>query len=1198
MAILSATFEAIDKMSDKFDKMASSGERAFEQWERAGEVGNEAFEQTAKAATQTATAMETASQSTDHWTEKIGYYDKGAMEAIYSTEELVEMGYKTADALEDAAGGAEEFGDELNDAGDQADEFGEKSVNSVEMLQDALVAAGITKLLSAIGDAFIDCMEDAIEFESAITGVYKTVDGTPEQLAEITDEVKELALRIPSTTTEIAGVAEAAGQLGIATDDIMSFTEVMINLGEATNLSSDEAATSLAKFANITKMEAENYENLGSTVVALGNNFATTEADIVAMSMRMASAGELAGMSEPQILALAASLSSVGIEADAGGSSMSTLLSKMQLAAETGSAELEQFASVSGMTSEEFQRQWSEDAVTALYAFIAGLNDTERNGASATAVLDEMGITEIRLSNAVKSLANNHEGLADAIALADNAWVENNALATEANTRYATLESRLAMTKNAANNLSIAVGDDLSNAVSSLLPVGTTIINGITTIVEKCPAVTAVIVGATGALATLVVGVTAYTLYTKYATAVTTAFTAAMNANPFILVATAVVGLVAGIAVLASNMDSAEEEFVKLTASSEKQANKIAELEKEYQRLCDAGKENTEEAIALKFQIDSLTESFEGSKQTLEEYISACEEANTAWNETLDSNREAFEAVETNEGCYLALTHRLEELASQSEITVASQEEMKAIIDELNEAIPGLSLNYDNVVSSAGDFGKAVENMIKAQATMQRYETAQQGMIDAYNKRYEAEQQMSDLRAQEAAELANNTKLQEQYNAAYSAYTNWNQQGGRGTNPYEKNKNDLKKALDESDKALESYKTQINETQDTINTAQADYDKYLGTISEIAGVTEDAFNELSSAEGVIDAMATSVSSLGTAYNDAYVEAQKSFEGQFGLFDKAKADADATVANMQSALNSQLSFWETYAANLDTLKTVSAEDLGVTQAQYDKLIAFASEGSEEAAGLAQSMANAIKSGNEESIIKVVNTLDKIEEAKAKAASAAAEWQIDFSGKMDDIVKKAETAINDMNLSPEADAAAKATMNAYAEAIRTQGATAIANAQSIASQVKTALQSASTTINIGVTGNGTTGKGYATGTDFATPGWHLVGENGPEIVEFAGGETVYPADETARMLASMRPTPLNTNVPESLTGQKTEDVATKDKRIVVAIEGGGEISVKGDVSKETVVELLVSNLKPVLLNMIQEEVFEEGDGSYEY
>ena len=345
-------------------------------------------------------------------------------------------------------------------------------------------------------------------------------------------------------------------------------------------------------------------------------------------------------------------------------------------------------------------------------------------------------------------------------------------------------------------------------------------------------------------------------------------------------------------------------------------------------------------------------------------------------------------------------------------------------------------------------------------------------------------------------------------------------------------------------------------------------------------------------------MATSVSSLAGAYNEAYAEAQKSFEGQFGLFDEAKADADATVANMQSALNSQLSFWETYAANLDVLKTQSANDLGVSETQYQKLIELASEGTEEAAGLAQSMANAIKSGNEESIVKVVETLDKIETAKAKASNAVAEWKIDLDGKFAEITAKAQKTIEDLNLGPEATTAAYATITAYADEIKKQGATAIANAQSIASQVKAALQSASTTINIGVTGNGTTGKGYASGTDYATPGWHLVGENGPEIVEFEGGETVYPADETSRMLASMRPTPLNTNVPESLTGQKTEDVATKDKRIVVAIEGGGEINVKGDVSKETVVELLVSNLKPVLLNMIQEEVFEEGDGSYEY
>lgn len=1180
MSILSVIFDATDKMSDKFDKMANSGEKALEQWERAGEIGDEAFENTARAATQTAKAMDTASQSTDHWTDKIGNYDKSAMEAIYSTEELVEMGYKTADALDEEANAA----DEAARASEKYGEGAEEAANATEALGDILATVGVARLLHEIAAGAMECVESFQEYQTSVAKVNTLADTSVKSIDDISSEVMSLSDDVGQASSDIAEATYQAISAGLNTANSVDFVRQANELAVGGFTSATTAVDVLTTALNAYGLEASNASQIADYLITTQNLGKTTVDELANSVGKVIPIAAAYGVEMDNLSTAYAVLTANGIATAETGTYLKAMLNEL---GDSGSAVTAVLINETGMSFAQLTEQgYSLGDVMEI------LGNSVNNNAGAFNELwssSEAGIGSLSIMNSgaerYNSVLNSMETSTGAASAAFEKMADTSAFA----------EQKMV---NSAKNLQIAIGEDLSGVLDGVYSIGAKIMGGITSIVQKSPAVTAVIVGTTGALATLVIGVTAYTLYTKYATVATKAFTAAMNSNPIILVATAVVGLVAGIAVLASNLGEAEEKFVKLTATSEKQANKISELEKEYQRLCDAGQENSEAAIYLKYQIDSLSDSFEAGKQTLEDYIAACEQANDAWNETLDSNRDAFESISTNEGCYISLIHRLEELASQSDITVASQEEMKAIIDELNKALPGLSLSYDSVINSAGDFGVAIENMIKAQAAMERYEAAKDGMIDAYNVIYEAEQQLSDLRAQEALEIENNAKLQQQYNEVYEAYSFWINSGGRGTNPYEKSKNELKKALEESNTALDSYKTKIGETQDTLNSAQADYDTYLETISEIAGVTEDAFNEVSSAEGVIDAMAASVSSLAGAYNEAYAEAQKSFEGQFGLFDQAKADADATVANMQSALNSQLSFWETYAANLDTLKTVSADDLGVTQAQYDKLIALASEGSEEAAGLAQSMANAIKSGNEESIVKIVNTLDKIEEAKAKAASAAAEWQIDFSGKMDEIVKKAETAINDMNLSPEADTAARATMNAYAEAIRTQGATAIANAQSIASQVKAALQSASTTINIGVTGNGTTGKGYASGTDFATPGWHLVGENGPEIVEFAGGETVYPADETSRMLASMRPTPLNTNVPESLTGQKTEDVATKDRRIVVAIEGGGEINVKGDVSKETVVELLVSNLKPVLLNMIQEEVFEEGDGSYEY
>ena len=360
---------------------------------------------------------------------------------------------ETTNKLKTGSEAIKEYGDKVEQEGEKIENVGKK-----------LSAFSIATLGALTASA-----KGAIEFETAFTGVEKTVDATDEQLEELKNQIRQLAKEIPSTTTEISAVAEAAGQLGIKTEDIMSFTRVMIDLGNSTNLSAEEAATALAKFANVTKMSADDYSRLGSVVVGLGNNFATTERDIVEMATRLAAAGELTGLTEAQIMALATSMSSVGIEAEAGGSAMSTLLKKVQMAAELGSDALDDFANVAGMTAEEFKIAFQEDAIKALSAFIGGLNDTERNGKSAIAILDDMGLTEIRLSNTILSLANANEVMNNAIDLANSSWEENNALSNEANKRYETLQSKLKMAISKIQDIGITLGNKLMPSIEKIL---------------------------------------------------------------------------------------------------------------------------------------------------------------------------------------------------------------------------------------------------------------------------------------------------------------------------------------------------------------------------------------------------------------------------------------------------------------------------------------------------------------------------------------------------------------------------------------------------------------------------------------------------------------------------------------------------------------------------------------------------------
>ncbi len=352
--------------------------------------------------------------------------------------------------------------------GENLTKWGE-NLNKLASKVDNLGNKLTTGLTIPVAGAMTLASKQAIEFESAFTGVTKTVDGTEEQLSKLKQGIKDLSKEIPSTTTEISQVAEAAGQLGIQTDNVLAFTKTMINMGNATNMSADEAATTLARFANITKMSQSDFDRLGSVIVALGNNFATTEAEISAMGMNLASAGTQVGMSQSQIMALATALSSVGLEAQAGGTAFSKVMVNMQLAVEKGGKDLRNFASVAGMTTKEFKKAFKEDATGAIMQFVDGLSKSGERGKSAIKILDDMGITETRLRDALLRSANASEIMGKAIELGNNAWNENNALINEANKRYSTTESQLKMAKNKINNLAVSLGDKLLPSVNKIL---------------------------------------------------------------------------------------------------------------------------------------------------------------------------------------------------------------------------------------------------------------------------------------------------------------------------------------------------------------------------------------------------------------------------------------------------------------------------------------------------------------------------------------------------------------------------------------------------------------------------------------------------------------------------------------------------------------------------------------------------------
>lgn len=396
------------------------------------------------------------------------------------------------------------FEKQLRETGITVEQVGKKLGGAGKKMTDLgkNLSMKVTAPIAGLGTV---ATKAAIDFESAFAGVRKTVDATEEEFSQLEKGIREMSQRMPASATDIAAVAEAAGQLGIETDNILKFTETMIGLGEATNLTAEEGATQFARFANIVGMSQQDFDRLGSSVVALGNSLATTEAEIVAMGMRLAGQGAQIGMTEAQIMALAAAMSSVGIEAEAGGTAMSTTLKKMQTAVSLAGEDLDKFASVARMSASEFAKAFQEDPSAALQAFVDGLAASSKAGENLTLILNDLGISGIRESDTLLRLAGANDVLRNALETSTTAWEENIALQNEVAQRYATTESQLAMFKNSILDLGITLGEIIIPALISLVDAIRSVVDWLANLSPQAQKFVVVIAGVAAAIGPLLI---------------------------------------------------------------------------------------------------------------------------------------------------------------------------------------------------------------------------------------------------------------------------------------------------------------------------------------------------------------------------------------------------------------------------------------------------------------------------------------------------------------------------------------------------------------------------------------------------------------------------------------------------------------------------------------------------------------------
>lgn len=352
------------------------------------------------------------------------------------------------------------------------------------------------------------------DLEDAFTNMMKTVDGSDEQYKHLKDAAVEASLTNPVSADQILNVEALGGQLGFTIDELEEFQRVANGLDISTNMSWEEASTNMAQFANIMKMDHDDIGRYGAAIVDLGNNFATTEADISDMAMRIAGAGATLGLSEADVLGLSAALTSMGLTAEAGGSSISQIMLKIDKAVANGTAGVQEYADKAGMSvgqfldhvksldndaltdfakglgttakdlqsstveaseqlktwaetagydsAEKFAQAWNESPIKALQAVFSGMDAAAEDGTNIALLLDDLNIKTIRQGDVARRLASNSGLLTEAVNASNNAWRENIALDTEVERRNSSLSGRMDVLSNAFTAVKTELGEGLT----------------------------------------------------------------------------------------------------------------------------------------------------------------------------------------------------------------------------------------------------------------------------------------------------------------------------------------------------------------------------------------------------------------------------------------------------------------------------------------------------------------------------------------------------------------------------------------------------------------------------------------------------------------------------------------------------------------------------------------------------------------
>lgn len=967
----------------------------------------------------------------------------------------------------------QELTEEQKKAAEGAGEFGNAGVQAIEAVGGAIAAAGIAEAMKSIADAYSECVEIAGNFEQAMSAVEAIADSNISEMAALTAEAKELGATTKFTAQQSANAMEYMAMAGWDAQEMLGGMSGVINLaaaaGEDLAQVSDIVTDNLSAFG----LKASDTAHFADVLAAAAAN-SNTNISIMGETFKSSSsvAGAL-GYSIEDVAVMVGLMANNSVKGSRAGTALRNIFNGL-LGGVTLTAKAFGELDYSAVNSDGSMKGLME-TVEDLRGYFSQMTEAER-------VNNAMTIAGMRGYNGLLAILNaTNEDFQSLYASINNC---NGAAERMAKVKLDNLNGDITLMNSAMEALQSTIGEQFNPELRELTQLKTELLNGLNDFIIENPVLAkGVMAGAAafGVMGTAIVGVNA----------AIKVFKALELATLFTGPAGVMLGVAAGIA----GVTAAVVGFVEATRDGGPAVRELTEAARELNEAIEEAGATCEDTTASTLAAADVANAYIDKLEAMGDMANASDEEQKQYQNTLALllrvMPELSDCISTTTDEYGRATYTLE---TTTEALRANTEEWKrnAKAQAYQEYLNTLMEQYNGVML------EAAENEIGL--TRARYE------LEAASQKYNAAiERMNELWA-EASEEADR-----QYRE-YGILTDATGYLSQEYYDLQNSLSDLSNEVWEAQYSVEAHEKAIEKDAEAVAAAEAEMNAAEQAVNDLTeamgeyadGQTNTAEQE-SAVRAALDETMASVQALTEAYADAYDEALESFSGQFGLFDEAKADAEATVAAAQEALNTQLSFWQGYAANIAALKEISAEDLGVTQENYNALMEYVRSGTPEAAGLAADMVKAVNDGNTQALTDLANTLGEISESQEEAAGDVAEWTTGLNEQMDQLIQDMEEDIAALDMSEEAAESGRATVQAYID----QAAGMLPQVQAayagVARAASAALGPAPYTESAWYA-NGN--RGYASGTENAPPGWAWVGEDGPELMRMHGGEQILP------------------------------------------------------------------------------------------